>query len=324
MTRLILTVTRRCNCRCSYCPTSKEGWPELQPGDGRRAVELLATRYGGGEIQVTGGEPLLLPDVVRAVLAEAGRRPEIRRVSLCTNGLLLDRAWLSELGSHDKAMLLVSLDGRPDDHRRHRAALDRNADSFAWSSELGDLLASAPRVVVTQTIAPDTAADAAVNFAHLLSMGFKRFKFLPVYYRTWLPAELDALRRAFEVIGGRIREHWAADRHLYVANLFTWAPTPLFHTGLVVDADRSIHVSNAGQAAASEQLLHATRVGTLDHPPGPEMLEEKAEAVPELLERALDEATWHDTQAVDAELSRLCRSLYPDFLAYRARRRAPS
>ena len=68
---LILTVTRACNLRCSYCPTAKDGWPSLTESDARRAVALFAERYGGGHIKMFGGEPLLVPDVVQAAMDEA-------------------------------------------------------------------------------------------------------------------------------------------------------------------------------------------------------------------------------------------------------------
>ena len=47
---LILTVTRQCNLRCSYCPTAKDGWPSLTEADAERALELFDRRFGGGDV----------------------------------------------------------------------------------------------------------------------------------------------------------------------------------------------------------------------------------------------------------------------------------
>ena len=69
--QLILTVTRACNLRCSYCPTAMDGWPSLTPDDARAALRLFADRFGGGDVKLFGGEPLLVPDVVRAAFDEA-------------------------------------------------------------------------------------------------------------------------------------------------------------------------------------------------------------------------------------------------------------
>ena len=68
MNTLILTVTRGCNLRCVYCPTVKEGWPSLSIEDAIQGLDLFSREFGGGVLKLFGGEPLLVPDVVRAVM----------------------------------------------------------------------------------------------------------------------------------------------------------------------------------------------------------------------------------------------------------------
>ena len=128
--QLILTVTRACNYRCSYCPTAKDGWPALSPEDAAQAVDLFAERYGGGDIKLFGGEPLLEPEVVTAAIDRAVAEPLIRRVYLSTNGLGLDEAWLERVRTTPKLVLTLSLDGAPEDHRRFRRAQPGVADSY--------------------------------------------------------------------------------------------------------------------------------------------------------------------------------------------------
>jgi cyclic pyranopterin phosphate synthase len=94
-TDLRISLTDRCNLRCSYCmPAEGLDWlprPELLTDDelvrlARIGVELL----GIAEIRFTGGEPLLrrgLPGIV-ARTAALRPRPEI---SLTTNGIGLER-----------------------------------------------------------------------------------------------------------------------------------------------------------------------------------------------------------------------------------------
>ena len=322
MNQLVLTVTRRCNLRCSYCPTAKDGWPSLDVAQADRALTLFVERFGGGDVKLFGGEPLLEPEVVAAVFERARREPRIRQVYLSTNGLGLDAGLIERLSRDEKAVLTLSLDGRPEDHRRHRRALPGVGDCYDHVTALLPLLTRAPRVVVTQTIVPSTAADAAQNFEHLSSLGFARFNFLPGYYLPWRPEQLEALRAGFSQIRERIIERWQAGGPLYVRNLFTRAPTPFFNTGMVVDADGSIHPNNLGLAAALEELLPRTRAGTLDDPPSPEALADKAREVNELLARALPPAVWQSTLDVDRELTRFCRGLYRHWLAHRRRRRA--
>jgi len=320
MRSLILTVTRSCNLRCSYCPTVKVGWPSLDGADALKAIALFDERYGGGDIKLFGGEPLLEPEVVRAVIDEAQRRPGIRRVYLSTNGLGLDEEWLRLVANQPKLVLTISMDGRPKDHRRLRKALPGVEDSYDHLMSIMPLLRRTPRVVITQTIAPATAAAAAENFQHLYGLGFRRFNFLPGYFIPWRESQVEALRRGFESIAASILDVWKRGERLYVRNLFTYAPTPFFNTGVVVDCDGSIHASNLGLSGAVEELLPQTRAGSLNNPPTLADLERHAARVNSLLEAALPEKIWTSTQVVDAELTRFCENLFAHYGDYRRRR----
>src|SRR5215469_1795785 len=94
-TDLRVSLTDRCNLRCSYCmPAEGLDWlpkPELLTDDEIvRIVSLAVTRLGITEVRFTGGEPLLrrgLPAIVERVAA-LEPRPEM---SLTTNGIGLDR-----------------------------------------------------------------------------------------------------------------------------------------------------------------------------------------------------------------------------------------
>jgi organic radical activating enzyme len=195
---LILTVTRACNLRCSYCPTAKDGWPSLSVDQALLGLRLYAAR-GGGDVKLFGGEPLLVPEVVEAVMDEAEATPEIRRVYLSTNGLGLNRAWLARVARSEKSILTISLDGAPEDNRRFRRTLhDDVPDAYDHIMSLREHILRTPRVVITQTIPPASASRAAQNFEHLLSLGFRRFNLLPGYYIPWRPEQLMALRRGFQ------------------------------------------------------------------------------------------------------------------------------
>ncbi|MEQ8456918.1 MAG: radical SAM protein [Sandaracinaceae bacterium] len=324
---LILTITRECDLRCSYCPTVKEGWPSLDPAQIERAIALFCDRFGGGDVKLFGGEPLLFPALVDAALEAAQRDPRVHRIYLSTNGLGLDEARLERLAREPKLVLTVSMDGEPADHRRLRRPLnvvdgETTRDAYAHLRALMPTLRRMPRAVVTQTIAPATAARAARNFAHLRQLGWWRFNLLPGYYLPWRAEQLTDLREGFAEIGRDIRRAWAEGERLYVRNLFTLAPTPFFNVGMVVDSDGSIHASNVGLASSMSELLDVTRVGSLDDPPSREALSASAAELPRLLEETVPAPILESTRAVDAALSALVRDLYPAYLRARARRRA--
>src|SRR3954465_15750472 len=109
---LRLSVTDRCNLRCSYCmPEAEYVWlPRediLHFEEIERLVDVFSTP-GVDKIRLTGGEPLLrrdLPDLVTRI----AQRPAIRDLALTTNGVLLGTyaQALREAGLH---RLTVSLD----------------------------------------------------------------------------------------------------------------------------------------------------------------------------------------------------------------------
>ena len=94
-TDLRISLTDRCNLRCTYCmPAEGLDWlprAELLTDDEIiRLARIAVTRLGVTEIRLTGGEPLLrqgLPGLV-AQMAALRPRPEI---SLTTNGIALAR-----------------------------------------------------------------------------------------------------------------------------------------------------------------------------------------------------------------------------------------
>ena len=288
-----------------------------------RAIDIYIDRFGGGDIKLFGGEPLLEPEVVREVFRLVARRDEIRWVYLSTNGLGLDSDWLDMLSAYPKGILTLSLDGTAEQNRRFRRPQKKGVgDAYDHIRSLLPQLLKTPRVVVTQTIAPAAAAHAAENFEHLLSLGFWRFNLLPGYYLPWKPQQLQTLHQNFDAMAERMEQRWNADQPMYLRNLFTWAPTPFFNTGMIVDSDRTIHPSNVGLSGQLSGLRGRTQVGCLDDPPTAQELAERARDIEGLLQQSLSEHVWSSTRAVDAALSALCQRLYPTYVAYRKRRSA--
>jgi cyclic pyranopterin phosphate synthase len=109
---LRVSVTDRCNLRCVYClPRAGVRWqpraelltlPELV-----RMIEAAAA-LGIRRVRLTGGEPLVRPDLVELVRAIAGL-PGIEEVSLTTNGMLLERL-AGPLAEAGLARVNISLD----------------------------------------------------------------------------------------------------------------------------------------------------------------------------------------------------------------------
>jgi cyclic pyranopterin phosphate synthase len=86
---LRLSLTDRCNFRCSYCaPAGPEGPADpLARADLARLVAIFA-RLGIRRVRLTGGEPTLRRDLLE-VVADVRDTPGIEEIALTTNGHLL-------------------------------------------------------------------------------------------------------------------------------------------------------------------------------------------------------------------------------------------
>jgi cyclic pyranopterin phosphate synthase len=141
-TDLRVSVTDRCNLRCTYCMPA-EGLAWIPGDDLLSADELvrligLAVHEGVREVRFTGGEPLVRPDLEAIVAGVAALTPA-PAMSLTTNGIgLRDRA--ADLRRAGLRRINVSLDTlRPDRFtaltRRNR--LDDVLDGIAAAQEAG-------------------------------------------------------------------------------------------------------------------------------------------------------------------------------------------
>ncbi|MCW6007971.1 GTP 3',8-cyclase MoaA [Micromonospora sp. CPCC 205371] len=94
-TDLRVSLTDRCNLRCSYC-MPPEGLPWLPNSDVLtddeviRLVRVAVERLGVREVRFTGGEPLIRPGLTKIVAASAELAPR-PQLSLTTNGIGLER-----------------------------------------------------------------------------------------------------------------------------------------------------------------------------------------------------------------------------------------
>ncbi|MDX6744402.1 GTP 3',8-cyclase MoaA [Actinocorallia sp. A-T 12471] len=133
-TDLRVSLTDRCNLRCSYCmPPEGLDWlpkPELLTDDEVvRLVTIGVERLGITEVRLTGGEPLLRRGIVDIVarIGALAPRPEI---SLTTNGIGLAKV-AAPLHAAGLARVNVSLDTLDREVFRRLAHRDRLPDVLA-------------------------------------------------------------------------------------------------------------------------------------------------------------------------------------------------
>ncbi|HEY6097944.1 MAG TPA: radical SAM protein, partial [Anaeromyxobacter sp.] len=87
---LRVSLTDRCNFRCTYCdPAENEPPGGLLSRDELKRLFRLFARLGVRRIRLTGGEPTLHKDVV-SIVRDAASTPGIEDVAITTNGHRLD------------------------------------------------------------------------------------------------------------------------------------------------------------------------------------------------------------------------------------------
>jgi cyclic pyranopterin phosphate synthase len=87
-----VSLTDRCNLRCTYCmPADFAAWmpsAELLTTEELMKVLEIGVELGIDEVRLTGGEPLLRPDIVD-IVARINSLPNPPKLSLTTNGIRL-------------------------------------------------------------------------------------------------------------------------------------------------------------------------------------------------------------------------------------------
>ena len=133
-TDLRVSLTDRCNLRCTYCmPAEGLDW---MPGDQlltvaelTRVLRIAVTRLGVTRVRFTGGEPLVAKQLEEVVAATAALRPR-PEIALTTNGIGLDRR-AADLKRAGLDRINVSLDTVDAEHFTHITRRNRLADVLA-------------------------------------------------------------------------------------------------------------------------------------------------------------------------------------------------
>lgn len=116
MRDLRISVMDRCNFRCPYCMpahTFHEGYRFLKSNERLSFEEItrltrIATRMGLRKLRITGGEPLLRPNLAD-LIGDLSTMTGIEDIALTTNGILLAK-YATELKAAGLSRITVSLD----------------------------------------------------------------------------------------------------------------------------------------------------------------------------------------------------------------------
>lgn len=210
---LRLSVTDRCNLRCSYCmPEEEYVWlPKtsvLSFEETLRLVDLF-TSLGVDEVRLTGGEPLLradLPVLVRMLAA----RPALSDLAMTTNGVLLrDHARaLRDAGLRRVTVSLDTLDPATFRLLSRRDDLARVLDGITAARETGFAELKLDTVVIAGV--NDGELPALLDHAFTVGAELRFIEYMDVGGAThWRPDRVVSRARMLQILTashGPIRE----------------------------------------------------------------------------------------------------------------------
>jgi cyclic pyranopterin phosphate synthase len=185
---LRLSVTDRCNFRCTYCmPAEGLNWlPKSQILTFEEMTRVVAVFAGLGvrSLKLTGGEPTVRAELPKLVAMLRAGNPEMD-ISMTTNGLLLDRLAgpLAEAGLNRVTVSCDSLLRHRFAEMTRRDALDRVMEGVAAA-----VAAGLTPIKINCVVIAGTNDDEVVDFArHARETGFE------VRFIEYMP--LDAERQ---------------------------------------------------------------------------------------------------------------------------------
>ncbi|MFQ5614502.1 MAG: radical SAM protein [Anaerolineae bacterium] len=185
----VFHLTGRCNLNCAYC----EDYGARRPNDELAELGVLSLAGAGRVLAVlrqataglilTGGEPLLYPDI-EALAARAKTHHRFQNLTLLTNGLLLPKH-LDLLPHLDR--LVISLDSLDTDRWGQIIGLnDRAAQAIidAISTVAEQQAAHSFELVANCVVTPETLSDAGAVLDFCLERDIA-FAFSPQSFNNW-------------------------------------------------------------------------------------------------------------------------------------------
>ncbi|GIW80594.1 MAG: GTP 3',8-cyclase [Gemmatales bacterium] len=196
---LRISVTDRCNLRCTYCMPEEVSFMERQElltfEEIARFVRIAAT-LGINKIRLTGGEPLLRKDLAKLVRLLVGI-DGIQDVGLTTNGMLLgDQAQaLWDAGLRRINISLDTLDAERFRQLTRRDGLERTIDGIMAARRAGfdpvKINAVAIRGITDHEVVP------LARFAREHGLQMRFIEYMPIGADEW---ERDKVYYAHEIL----------------------------------------------------------------------------------------------------------------------------
>lgn len=133
---LILSLTCRCNLHCRYCYQSASSHGMDMTDETIDHALTMVDKNLPLLIQLTGGEPTLVPDAIETVGRKCSRMKRQPRIAIQTNGTLLNHN-LIDIFKRYEIEVGISMDGPPDIQEYLRGSADAGLKGIQLLEEAG-------------------------------------------------------------------------------------------------------------------------------------------------------------------------------------------
>ncbi|MDO4862818.1 MAG: radical SAM protein [Ruminococcus sp.] len=184
-----ISITNKCNLRCSYCYERhlNTEYGNITDETRERIADFINSRGDADTVYLFGGEPLLYKDTVRYYCENV----KCTRFVITTNGTLLDEDFVRWCTDRKNIIINMSHDGKK--------CTERGADTALLDANLKILLKYQPRALVQLVYTEQTLPDLCDNIMYLKGLGAKKVS--AVMDSFLVPTDLDSF-------GDILREQW--------------------------------------------------------------------------------------------------------------------
>lgn len=246
----ILILTYDCNFRCTYCDIYKRKEIMSDTVFNQTLRFFWSLEVWIDKMKFFGWEPLLEEKKIRMTIETLWNR--VWNYFVTTNASILTQSMIEYAQTHD-LYITVSLDGDQTTTEENRKTLSGKS---LYALSLKNSIQWAKYLRVNQVITSKTAHKLYDNFLFLYSLWFRKFNFLPEYYREWSKEWLIDLIRGLWQIKEYIQDH-----PISLINAENYSPTSFFNIGIVVDTDGSLYGTNLMLSGEFESYKKELKIG---------------------------------------------------------------
>lgn len=213
-----LNLTQKCNLKCKYCFVVQQPF-EMTYQVAKDAIDFYAKNAAiTGDVPSAtyfGGEPLLRWDDIIVPLTKYIREKygSNYRLSLTTNGILLDKEKLDFMKKHNIGFLF-SMDGAKTTQDRNRPFHDGRGSFDKLINKIPMILEYNPNATFRSTIDHDGVSEVLENYQFAISQGYNNVFMIPNVFVEWSESERKELKRQIGLVADIFMDNIRIGKHI--------------------------------------------------------------------------------------------------------------